>query len=173
MSTGTGSTATPHPSAVTPSPTPLTIGTATLSGSECVSDFPSRLPLGVISITLVNRTEFTGRFILGRINDGHSYQELADYIKAGTLGRPLHHRVWVRGRPAQWVRCHGGHHPGGDVRIPLWLCEGRQSHRIHSRPARGSVINHVGSATVGERGASRLQAPKAESASPIVSPAGV
>jgi hypothetical protein len=88
MSTGTGSTATPHPSAVTPSPTPLTIGTATLSGSECVSDFPTRLPLGVVSITLVNRTEFTGRFILVRINDGHSYQELADYIKAGTPGRP-------------------------------------------------------------------------------------
>lgn len=87
-STGTGPTATPRPSAVTPSPTPLTIGAATLSQSECVFDFPSRLPLGVVSITLVNKTEFTGRFILVRINDGHLYQEFADYIKAGTPGRP-------------------------------------------------------------------------------------
>ncbi len=87
-STGTGSTARPHPSAVTPSPTPLAIGAATLSRSECVSNFPSQLPLGVVSITLVNKTEFTGRFILVRINDGHSYQEFADYIKAGTPGRP-------------------------------------------------------------------------------------
>ena len=75
-------------STATPSPTPVSIGTATLSASNCNFDFPTRLPMGSVTWKLVNNTSFTGRFILGRIDDGHVYQEFADYLKAGTPGKP-------------------------------------------------------------------------------------
>lgn len=61
---------------------------ATLYASNCVFDFPNRWPTGRVSFKLINKTTDTGRFILARIHDGHSYQELMDWDAGPPLGRP-------------------------------------------------------------------------------------
>jgi hypothetical protein len=65
--------------AARPSPSPAMFGTATLSETACTIDMPSQLPMGVVHFALVNQTKYSGRFILGNIHQGHTFQELVDY----------------------------------------------------------------------------------------------
>ncbi|HSS60743.1 MAG TPA: hypothetical protein VLK30_04715 [Candidatus Limnocylindrales bacterium] len=77
-------------------PTPTIFGSATLSANACNFAMPGQLPLQVVRFKLVNQTQFTGRFILSNIHDGHTFQELLDYwngplgqVQAPTFGSEL------------------------------------------------------------------------------------
>lgn len=73
----------------TSSPSPVLIGTATLSETGCVVEIPDRLPLRQVTIKLANNTRYTpGRFILIEIHDAHTFQELIDYGNSGQAGAP-------------------------------------------------------------------------------------
>ena len=58
------------------SPTPELFGTATLSDTRCDFAMPQQVPKGVLKFRVVNHASFDGRFMLVRIHDGHTFQEL-------------------------------------------------------------------------------------------------
>lgn len=72
------------------SPTPQVFGTATLSETGCAFAMPDNLPLREVKFTLVNKTAYAGRFILGYIHDGHTFKDLIDYWNgpSGQGGEP-------------------------------------------------------------------------------------
>ena len=72
------------------SPTPQSVGTATLSETGCSFELPYHLPLHLISFTLVNKAKSSGRFLFSNIHDGSTFQDLLDYWNGptGRLQRP-------------------------------------------------------------------------------------
>ncbi len=58
------------------SPSPGVFGTATLSDTGCDFAMPQQVPIGVQMFKVVNHATFDGRFMLVRIHDGHTFQEL-------------------------------------------------------------------------------------------------
>lgn len=73
--TATETAVSPTPQA---SPTPQEVGTATLTQTSCDFAMADRLPMTLLSFTVVTRTSFTGHFGLIHIEDGHTYKELVD-----------------------------------------------------------------------------------------------
>ncbi len=74
------------PVAATPSSTQKEFGTATLSETACAFAMPDKMPLEVVRFKIVNNTKYTGRYILGHIHDGHTFNELLDYWN-GPMGQ--------------------------------------------------------------------------------------
>lgn len=68
------------------SPTPQVFGSATLSDTVCAFAMPDNMPLGEVRFTLVNKTAYTGRFILGSIHQGYTFKDLIDYWN-GPMGQ--------------------------------------------------------------------------------------
>ena len=68
------------------SPTPQVFGSATLSDTDCAFAMPDKMPLGEVRFTLVNKTAYTGRFILGNIHQGYTFKDLIDYWN-GPMGQ--------------------------------------------------------------------------------------
>ena len=82
----------PSTAVVSPSPAAAakTFGMATLSAEACNFAMPDVMPVELVKFHLVNSTTKTGRFILGQILPGHTFQELLDYWNGpnGQLGPP-------------------------------------------------------------------------------------
>ena len=54
-------------------------GTATLFDDRCDFGMPDKLPIEVVTIKLVNRSQHNGRFILAQLHGGHTVQDVIDY----------------------------------------------------------------------------------------------
>ena len=64
--------------------------TATLSATACDVVAPDHMSLSRVSFHLVNNTKVTGRFILGWVMPGHTFQDLVDWWNSpdGQTGPP-------------------------------------------------------------------------------------
>jgi|SRR5690242_8160890 len=81
------------PSPAQATPTPEKFGTATLSETACSFEMPDNLPLRAVSISLVNKSKYTGHFSLVHIHDGHTFKDVVDYWNS-PLG-PVQHPSFI------------------------------------------------------------------------------
>jgi hypothetical protein len=70
---------TASPSSAQATPTPEKFGIVTLSETACSFEMPDSLPVHAVSISLVNKTKYTGHFSFVHIHDGYTFKDLIDY----------------------------------------------------------------------------------------------
>ena len=71
--------ATESPSPAQATPTPEKFGIATLLETACTFEMPDSLPVHAVTISLVNKTKYTGHFSFVHIHDGYTFMDLIDY----------------------------------------------------------------------------------------------
>jgi hypothetical protein len=72
---------------------PEKVGTATLSATGCDVEMLNQLPLHEVTVSLANKTKYTGHFSFVKIHDNHTFKDLIDHWNS-PLG-PVEHPSFI------------------------------------------------------------------------------